>query len=122
MQNARTRPARPRAARSALLLAWLGVLVLATAAAAHGPTVTIGPDGPEPVRLQMEPGQTVHFQNADGEPHRVRGAGDAFRSPELAPGEGWHLRLGFPGSFEYAVEGRPEWRGTLDVGAAEPGR
>jgi len=103
-------------------IALLALLAFALPAAAHGPSVEIGAEGLAPAELRVEPGETVHFQNRDIGARRVRGAEDAFRSPELAPGSGWHLRFGFPGRFDYEVEGRPGLQGTILVGetAAAP--
>jgi len=89
--------------------------VFAGAAQAHGSSVTIHDGSLEPALLQVRRGETVHFANQGERPHRVRGDGDAFRSPELAPGAGWHLPFPFAGRFEYGLEGVPDVRGVIVV-------
>ena len=98
------------------LLVFAVLLGCASPALAHGPTVEIGSEGPAPAALQIESGETVHFQNATDHPLRVLGEEGSFRSPELAPGEGWHLRFAFPGRFPYALEDRPDVSGEIAVG------
>jgi len=99
----------------------LFVLALATAAlaapsaAAHGPTVTLRADGPDPASLEIARRETVHFANASEATLRVHGDDDSFRSPPLAPGEGWHLPFPFPGRFGYALESAPDARGEIVV-------
>ena len=110
-------PSVPRL-RIALLAAACG-LALALPAWAHGPTVVIRGGEIEPALLEIEAGQTVHFDNQDEEPRRVRADEDAFESPVLAPGKGWHLRFPFPGSFDYALEGDPRRRGRIVVAPAK---
>lgn len=105
--------APPHLQRALLLAAF--AITLAGPAWAHGPTVVITADGVEPSRLEIRAGQTVHFDNQASEPHRVRADEDAFESPELAPGKGWHLRFPFPGQFGFALEGAPERRGEIVV-------
>lgn len=97
----------------------VGVLALAAAARAHGPTVEISAEGPAPQELVIGRGETVHFHNGDTRPHVVVGDDDAFRSPEMDAHGGWHLRFPFTGRFPYALEARPEQRGTIVVEDAE---
>ncbi|MEM7410781.1 MAG: hypothetical protein AAF430_11145 [Myxococcota bacterium] len=94
-------------------------LLAASTAEAHGPTVRLGPAGPSPSRLTLEKGQTVHFDNQDTETHQVVGDENAFQSPSLAPGKGWHLRFPFPGEFPYAYGKDPVHRGTIVVEAGD---
>lgn len=91
-------------------------VALALPASAHGPGVVLSAEGLAPGELRIAPGETVHFQNSDVGARRFVGDEQAFHSPELPPGAGWHIRLPFPGRFAYAVEGREELRGVLIVG------
>jgi plastocyanin len=93
----------------------LAALLFAPPAFAHGATVKISADGIAPPELVITRGETVHFQNGDSRPATVVGDDDAFHSPEMPPGEGWHLRFPFPGRFPFGVEGRPKLRGTIVV-------
>jgi hypothetical protein len=77
--------------------------------------VTLGADALEPATLEIGRRETVHFVNAGDTTLRVRGDEESFRSPELAPGEGWHLPFPFPGRFEYALESAPAVRGAIVV-------
>ena len=103
-------------------LFWVVLFLLSSAgsATAHGPTIRIGAEGLDPTELVLERGERVHFHNRDAVSHRVRGDDGAFRSPELAPGEGWHLPFPFPGRFGFELEARPDARGLIVVGDPDP--
>jgi hypothetical protein len=103
----------------ALLCLLVFAALVATPVHAHGPTVELSADAIEPALLEIEPRQTVHFHTGSDRTLRIRGDEDAFRSPELVPGEGWHVPFPFSGRFEYALEHAPTVRGAIVVGTPE---
>ncbi len=110
-----------RSSRRIALLVAAALALAAGPARAHGPEVSVSAEGANPAELRVERGATVHFTNRAQVPLRVRGEGDSFHSPLLAPGEGWHLPLPFPGTFPYRVEREdgaevPAARGAIVVG------
>ncbi|MGH0030651.1 MAG: cupredoxin domain-containing protein [Myxococcota bacterium] len=87
------------------------------AAAAHGPSVKLSYGRVTPPSLAIHAGDTVHFHNHGTTPRvfTVRGDDDAFESPPLARGEGWHHTFEEPGSYGYGVAEVPGMRGTIVV-------
>jgi plastocyanin len=96
-------------------------LLLAADALAHGPSVRLSYGRVTPERLVIRAGQTVHFHNASSTPRSftVKAEADAFESPTLARGEGWHHEFAEAGSFPYAVAEFPDMRGVVVVAPAE---
>jgi plastocyanin len=98
---------RPRAALAGLLLAllWLALLVPATPATAHGPTVRLAYGRVQPPTVTVEVGQTVHFHNAStsGAPVTVVALDGSFESPTLGRAEGWHYTFETPGDHPYRI-------------------
>ena len=97
------------------------ILLLAGAAAAHGPSVRLSYGKVAPPQLAVRAGQTVHFQNASATPRTftVQAEDGAFESPPLARGEGWHHEFTEPGSFPWAVAEFPDMTGRVIVAPAE---
>ena len=97
------------------------VLLLAGAAAAHGPSVKLSYGSVSPPRLVIRAGDTVHFHNHSTTPRTftVRGAGGSFESPAMARGEGWHHTFEEPCSFAYGVVEFPNMQGAIVVAPAE---
>jgi plastocyanin len=92
-------------------------LLVTTAAFGHGPTVEIGFDRIEPTVLTIVAGQTVHFRNdADTSSEcTVVEDTEAFTSPTLEKGGGWHLRFSRPAEYSYHIKERPRLRGKIVV-------
>ena len=104
----------------------LSAVVAALAAApalAHGPTVRLSYGKVAPSQIAIHAGQTIHFQNASATPRTftLKGEGDAFESPPLARGEGWHHTFESPGAFPYQVVEFPDMAGRVVVGPAREG-
>jgi plastocyanin len=101
------------------LLPWLVALAvsIATAAAAHGPSVRLSYGRVAPESLAIRAGEVVHFQNDSATPRTfiIRSDTGAFASPPLARGEGWHHEFPEPGRFPFAVDEHPDMRGTIVV-------
>ena len=109
--------------RDSLLPSLLAALLLTigAVASAHGPTVQLSYGRVSPERLVIRAGETVHFHNRSttARTYTVRGEDDAFTSPPLARGEGWHHEFPEPGSFAFVISEFPDMKGRVVVAPAE---
>ena len=105
-----------------LAVVLLAVLVPVGPAQAATREVRLTQDGPRPVALVAEPGDTVRFVNADTFVHRVtsRGAGWDFDSGVLLPGAAYRVPrpLAVPGTYAYRGTELDRIVGTVLVAAA----
>jgi plastocyanin len=97
-----------------------GLLLWASAAFGHGPTVKISYGRVVPKTLTVNVGQVVHFQNVSPSPNPVTVVADdgSFESPTLARAEGWHHTFETPGRYDFHVAEFSSARGSVIV--AEP--
>ena len=100
---------------AALCAVGIAIVLGTSIALAHGDTVTIEEGGISPAELVVPVGTVVHFRNADTAGRTIVGARGSFQSPTLAPGEGWHQRFPFPGSFSFDLKERPDAQGVITV-------
>ena len=106
----------------ACLPATLAVLLLtASTALAHGPSVRLSYGKVAPQKIVIRAGDIVHFQNVSSTPRTftVQAEGAAFGSPPLARGEGWHREFAEAGSYRYSVAEYPDMRGEVLVAPRE---
>lgn len=92
-------------------------MVLASAAAAHGPTVDVSYKGVKPERLVVRVGDTVHFRNGNlsaGAVTLVAEEGD-LGVPVLPRGGDHHVTFDEPGEYHYFVKEFPSVKGVLIV-------
>lgn len=97
--------------------AWIFALVLlgASGAFAHGPTIRLSLAEIKPTELVVRVGDTVHFHNAN------RGGGtltvvlDGQEEVPLARGEGWHHTFEEAGEYAFLVKEVVSAKGLVRV-------
>lgn len=105
----------------AVLLFVAAVLVTAGAASAtsNGPAATkavsITATGFSPQEIQIRPGDTVTWRNADTTNRQVVSDLGVFMSPVLKPGATWSYTFGIDSSYSYHGKFKPSQAGTVHV-------
>jgi plastocyanin len=95
-----------------------GMLLMASASFAHGPTIELSHGAMKPQLLNLFVGTTVHFSNTVEMPggHVVADEAGTIESPPLEhPGDGWHYTFESTGRFELFIRQHPEARATIVV-------
>jgi plastocyanin len=69
-----------------------------------------------PATIEVAPGTTVTWTNADAAPHTSTGKNGAWDSGTLAPGASFSVTFRTPGTYEYACMIHPFMHGTVVVG------
>jgi plastocyanin len=109
-----------RAALSGLALFGSALVLWAMGASAQPAATIVIDEGLEPAVLEIAPGTSVTWQNADDERHRVRSREGpvTFDSGDLEPGETFTFTFGAEGSYPYQ-DARDEevaaYQGTIIV-------
>ena len=108
--------------RKKLLCLVAGLLVVATAAPASAGTVAVSITrvGFVPEMVDIRPGDTVTWTNADTQNHQVVSQEAGFSSPVLQPGQTYSFTFRRAGTFRYEDPlVRPRLRGTVRVTAPD---
>lgn len=106
----------------ALTLA-LALVLFASVAKAHGPTIEISHGEMKPPLLNLFVGTTVHFLNTVAMPggHVVIDDEGRLESPPLEkPGDGWHFTFDEPGTYELRLKQHPKTRARIVVIPKKP--
>src|SRR5205823_6520654 len=91
-----------------------------TTASDNGVTITINSDNSQlpqfsPAQQAVYVGTLVRWVNHDTATRSVVGANNAFRSPDIPPGQQWSYLANKAGDYNYQDGTRPYANGTLQV-------
>lgn len=78
-------------------------------------TVTIKNFDYSPMDVTIKAGETVTWQNLDGEPHTVVSTDGAFRSKALDENDRFSFKFEKPGIYKYICSIHPQMRATITV-------
>lgn len=84
-------------------------------AIAHGPTVAVGSEGPEPRQITVRAGATIHFRNGADAPRTLVGEGPLREPTILAPAGDAHVVYPDAGWYAYRILEAPGQGGTVVV-------
>jgi plastocyanin len=93
------------------------VLLLVSSARAEEHTLKIKDFMFMPMALTIAPGDTVTWDNEDGEPHTVVSLDGAFRSQALDEKDHFSHQFSQAGTFKYICSIHPKMVGTITVTA-----
>jgi plastocyanin len=98
-----------------------GLVLLAGAARAHGPTAEASFSGFRPRLVTIAAGDTVHFRRASGSQVSLTVVSDAglFR-PQGLDASGWHYTFERPGDYSFHLQEKPSLRLRVLVGEPRP--
>ena len=109
----------PRAPRSAIVLALLGLTALGYAASAQPAaathTIVIKAMKYQPDQLEVHAGDTVEWKNEDIVAHTVTARDKSFDSGKIAPGSSWKTTVTKAGTIAYSCVPHPNMKGRLVV-------
>ena len=92
-------------------------LLVAAAARAAGPTVTVGHNRIDPAKVSIKKGESVTFHNVDEMPggHTIVADDGSFQTPPLAKDQSFEQKFEKTGTIGIHIQQHPNTKGQIIV-------